>query len=235
MASERKISAEEASINVASVEVKTLVLGRKQMTLSVFRQLPSDDVIDPDSLDLAGTPWGRVNYFWAGCGSDAEHLHIVWQRDKELFRSCVSPDARNWAGWQRRRSDFFEASYQYVLERLADDFDDGYEFAREQFAHPGYGWAVSTVRVGRLRWDVEAAGEVAQLRETLLGYYGSGNGARQAWAGMVSGLRAAGKLKGLTESVDKLHSSAAEIGHFEDLLQQRYTQLLRLDQLFIAV
>lgn len=86
------ITTEQATIRTASVEVKTLTLGKKQMTLSVFRQLPREHIMDPDTMTLRGTPWGIVNYFWDGCGyckSDGEHLHVVWEKGGRLFRACV--------------------------------------------------------------------------------------------------------------------------------------------------
>jgi hypothetical protein len=87
----------DVTIQTATVSVKTLVLGKKQMTLSVFRQLPRRHIIDMDEDDmlcLLGEPWGLVNYFWDGCGyrvhdRPAEHLHVIWQLKSQLYRACV--------------------------------------------------------------------------------------------------------------------------------------------------
>jgi hypothetical protein len=100
---ERALSVEQVAISTATVQIKTLTLGRKQMTLSVFRQLPRLHPIDPATCELRGQPWGWVNYFWGDCRpvecNEAaghivygRHLHVVWQRGQELYRGCVHPD-----------------------------------------------------------------------------------------------------------------------------------------------
>ena len=83
----RKISAHEATVRTAAVEIKALTIDGKQVTLAVFRQLPKEPVINENSGNLNGLVWGRVNYFFGGCNAD--HLHVVWQTNDELFRSCT--------------------------------------------------------------------------------------------------------------------------------------------------
>lgn len=80
------IDVHSAEIKTATVEVKALVIGGKQVTLSVFRQLIKAPVVG-DGNRLLGTVWGHVNYFWGECKPD--HLHIVWQKGDELRRACV--------------------------------------------------------------------------------------------------------------------------------------------------
>lgn len=82
----RKITAHEAVVRTASVEVKALTISGKQVTLSVFRQLPEESLLDNEA-NLRGLPWGKVNYFWGDC--QPNHLHVVWQSGDRLFRSCV--------------------------------------------------------------------------------------------------------------------------------------------------
>lgn len=86
------ITVHKAEIQTATVEVKTLVISGKQMTLSVFRQLPKESIISPDG-ELAGQVWGRVNYHWGDCSAGL-HLHVVWQRGEQLFRSCTYSQGR---------------------------------------------------------------------------------------------------------------------------------------------
>lgn len=109
--SERNLSINEVAINTFTVEIKALLVGKKQMTLSVFRQLPRKEIIcinkQSRNLDLLGSPWGTVNYFW-GCGRYGKHIHVVWSdTDGNLYRACVSkvelalyhgtkPDFLNW-------------------------------------------------------------------------------------------------------------------------------------------
>jgi hypothetical protein len=85
------ITTDHATIRTATVSVKVLTLDKKQMTLSVFRQLPLRHVIDPLTMELRGTPWGHVNYFWDDSPNDPDYhrLHIIWERSGRLYRSLV--------------------------------------------------------------------------------------------------------------------------------------------------
>jgi hypothetical protein len=85
----RRITTKEATIKTAAVEVKTLTISGKQVTLAVFRQLQREDLIDPVEVQLRGVPWGLVNYFWGGC-REYSHLHVVWQDGDELRRDCIN-------------------------------------------------------------------------------------------------------------------------------------------------
>lgn len=80
------LTTQNAEITTATVEVKTLTISGKQVTLSVFRQLRERQLVSW-SGELAGTPWGYVNYHPDKCGDDPEHLHIVWQDGNALYRS----------------------------------------------------------------------------------------------------------------------------------------------------
>lgn len=87
MGSVVKIRAKEAVVKTATIAVRSLTLNSKQVTLSVFRQLIKEDLIDAETEQLRGVPWGTVNYFWGDCKDN--HLHIVWQKGEELRRACV--------------------------------------------------------------------------------------------------------------------------------------------------
>jgi len=80
----------EATVKTAIVEIKCLTVSGRQVTQSLFKQIPESDLIDEDSLTFRGVPWGRVNYH-VGCSEyTGRHLHIVWQWGDELRRSCVA-------------------------------------------------------------------------------------------------------------------------------------------------
>jgi len=83
------ITPHEAVVKTATVGIRTLTVSGKQVTLAVFRQLLNERLLDPYTADLAGVPWGRVNYFPSPCA--ANHLHIVWQTGDNLRRACVYP------------------------------------------------------------------------------------------------------------------------------------------------
>jgi hypothetical protein len=88
------LAAHEAIIQTASVNIQTLRVGKKQVTIGLFRQLPCDTLLDPETLQLRGVPWGHVNYWWdsdgsGGDGGHAEKLHVVWQLGDALKRAIV--------------------------------------------------------------------------------------------------------------------------------------------------
>lgn len=87
-----KLTVHNAEITTASVEVKTLTISGKQVTLAVFRQLREEPLIAEDGT-LNGLPWGTVNYHPDKCGSDAAHVHVVWQKGAELLRCNVKQSA----------------------------------------------------------------------------------------------------------------------------------------------
>jgi hypothetical protein len=137
----RRITTHEATVKTAAVAVKTLTISGKQVTLAVFRQLQKEDLIDEKSGDLRGVPWGTVNYFWGAC-EEGSHLHVVWQKDVELRRSCIPPlpvspywketiavlseqyiHARFAEGWRPPREDLVRFAYPYkaAVEVMAAD------------------------------------------------------------------------------------------------------------------
>ncbi len=85
-----QIDIKEAVVRTATVQIKTLAIAGKQMTLSVFRQLDRELLINDQRL-LNGIPWGRVNYhppsMWC---PDGRHLHIIWSRGNRLYRDTVT-------------------------------------------------------------------------------------------------------------------------------------------------
>ncbi|MER5473735.1 hypothetical protein [Streptomyces sp. NPDC002685] len=84
----KQLTTQNATITTASVEVKTLTISGKQVTLAVFRQLRDAPLVAGDGT-LNGEPWGIVNYHPDKCGNDPEHWHVVWQDGTELRRSAV--------------------------------------------------------------------------------------------------------------------------------------------------
>lgn len=82
----RQLTVQNASITTAAVELKTLTISGKQVTLAVFRQLREEPLIAEDGT-LNGTPWGYVNYHPDKCSDSNEHWHVVWQHGDELLRS----------------------------------------------------------------------------------------------------------------------------------------------------
>lgn len=86
--SEKKLTVFNANIRAASVSIKMLTLEAKKVTLSVFRQIEEEHIIDLKTLMLRGIPWGHVNYHWGEM--NRSELHVLWQKGTELRRSLVS-------------------------------------------------------------------------------------------------------------------------------------------------
>lgn len=85
------LTVHNAEIRTATVEIKTLTVSGKQVTLAVFRQLPRRPLIAKDKT-LNGEPWGIVNYHPdKACARRDRHLHVVWQDGPELCRDEVEP------------------------------------------------------------------------------------------------------------------------------------------------
>ncbi|MFG3136081.1 hypothetical protein ACGFZA_07645 [Streptomyces sp. NPDC048211] len=87
----RQLTTQNATITTAAVEVKTLTISGKQVTLAVFRQLKEEPLIADDGT-LRGEPWGTVNYHPDKCAAGSGHLHVVWQKGTEIRRSRVDDD-----------------------------------------------------------------------------------------------------------------------------------------------
>lgn len=83
------LNVHNAQISTVKVEIKTLTISGKQVTLALFRQLIEEVLIEEDGR-LKGVAWGTVNYHPDKCGDDAPHWHVVWQSGDELRRSKVS-------------------------------------------------------------------------------------------------------------------------------------------------
>jgi hypothetical protein len=96
------LTSQNAIVRTATVEIKTMSIGNKQVTLAVFRQLKEELVIDLKTGGLHGVPWGIVNYFWGDCQT-WPHLHVVWQKGTELRRCCMSSRCYSMPSWKSGR------------------------------------------------------------------------------------------------------------------------------------
>lgn len=81
------LNAENAQIITATVTVRALTIERRQVTLSVFRQLIEEHIVDFDVMRLRGVGWGHVRYLIEKPPDRA--IHLVWQKGNELRRCIV--------------------------------------------------------------------------------------------------------------------------------------------------
>lgn len=118
---------DHAVIHTATIDVKTIRLNKRQVTMSVFRQLDEETIFNVDGT-LAGIPWGRVNYTWKDnrLGTD---YHIVWQDGDMIKRSSVPSieRAKNWWLWVVD-NDSWASLY---VELATDGFNTGFQAYEE--------------------------------------------------------------------------------------------------------
>lgn len=112
-----------AELITAAVEVKTLTIRGKQVTLAVFRQLEETPLLLDDG-SLAGIPWGRVNYHPDKCADTGKHMHVVWQQGTELRRARVNVDREYGTFWP---VDDGYVSRRYALHQVGGVKNDFWE------------------------------------------------------------------------------------------------------------
>lgn len=122
----KQLTVHNATINTVAVEVKTLSISGKQVTLAVFRQLREEQLVADDGT-LNGQPWGFVNYHPDKCDGARAHKHYVWQRGDELLRSRVYhvPDFDPGADWSGVPTDFRPDEADRFLDGLVRDWIHG--------------------------------------------------------------------------------------------------------------
>ena len=137
---DRILTAKEATIQTVQVEIQALKVGKKQVTMGLFRQLPLKELIDPRTLKLAGVPWGYVHYWWDGDGTEArlrcKRLHVVWQEGNALQRSPCYEDPPAWvAKWfQKQQLPLMRQAFLLWLDSLP---------TLRRFPHPSAAVAVA--------------------------------------------------------------------------------------------
>jgi len=72
------IETKEATLATLSVEIQSLRVSGKQMTLAVFRQLPEGGIGEEDDGEI----WGTVRYKIKHEGN----IHLVYSKEGQLFR-----------------------------------------------------------------------------------------------------------------------------------------------------
>lgn len=74
-------------LETASISVHVLMINNRKLTLSVFRQIPYQNLLDETYIeDKKEAVLGWVNYFWNGNEGD---IHILWTYGGMLYRSVL--------------------------------------------------------------------------------------------------------------------------------------------------
>ena len=120
---QRVLTVHEATVQTVQVEIKVLKVGKKQVTMGLFRQLPLKELVDPRTLKLAGVPWGYVHYWWDGDGVEmhtGKRLHVVWQEGNELHRSPCYEHPPQWViNWfQKQQLPVMRKTFLLLLKTL---------------------------------------------------------------------------------------------------------------------
>lgn len=239
-----KITAQQAVIKTAAVEVKTLTISGKQVTLAVFRQLIEEPIINDDTIELNGTPWGTVNYHFNYCDDYGQHIHVVWQKDNELRRSIVSnqckPDRSHMGFVSNPDEDAIERlqlfakvyllirclnGHRYPIEDNCVNFTiDGFDLSVPLLKHvPNstsnliYVWGSNNSLDHRRVW---IEGELEETMEAI--------GINQEWNEQTA-------YEQLSQEIEKFKTENEKLADCRSRYTEIYGKLELLDQLFIAV
>lgn len=220
MTTGRVIHAHEATLRTASVDIKSLTVSGRQVTLAVFRQVQSELLVAEPDPELLGLPWGHVNYHPDKCGDDGEHLHVVWQKADELRRAYVS---RKVPEWERdERSDLSDIARTLVLKSLLAG-----EVCKVQ------NHVITSVRRG-MRYD-EYRSHICSYAEQFI----AGTGSQYVHQALQDHLEKECWSEYLGWTLDELAEEYPRLFKDRERRVQRYqdlyTELAALDQLFIAV
>jgi hypothetical protein len=85
----KKTTPNDATVQTLTVEVKTVLIGNRQMTWNFYRQVPWAEVVASDGT-LRGNVWGQLRacHQEKHC-ADHKHLHLLWELAGELRRGTV--------------------------------------------------------------------------------------------------------------------------------------------------
>jgi hypothetical protein len=83
------VPVKDVAIRKRQVTVEVLTIDTRQVTQSLYKQMVEGSIVDPETGELQGEVWGWVNLH-LDCNKTDEHLHVVWERDGKLRRSCMS-------------------------------------------------------------------------------------------------------------------------------------------------
>lgn len=123
------VQTEDAQITSTAVEIDTLRVSGRQLTLRTFRQIQRASVINPKThefRDEVDEIWGWVNYFWDGCSGD---IHAVYQRGNELYRCPLSYVEKSADGYLKQgQHQIFGPTPKYMptpkLEEIAKELNE---------------------------------------------------------------------------------------------------------------
>lgn len=246
----KQITVHEASIKTAAIAIKTLSIGTKQVTLAVFRQLDERDLIDPNTGELCGLPWGRINYHPDKCAEGREHLHVVWQQGESIFRANVKLKPEHGDGIRGKYSQLDGYLQQHVTSSVlkgVGSFAAVYDVKKDIYRSDFERWI--NLKGYRFCWYApNNLRQMIEAQEQREKFEAKRNGKRpeyyspEQWDNYVNGEDARIKadeddrdrLLNLTV-VDEINRLLDEVQTYESKWKLNYETLQALDLLFIAV
>ncbi|WP_322769513.1 hypothetical protein [Frankia sp. Cr1] len=233
--SRRPLTAHAAEISTATVEIKTLTVSGKQVTLAVFRQLYDEPLYDLVSWEPLGVPWCRVNYHPDKC-ADArvrDHEHVVWQKGDELRRARIDrPRAGLWDvpifGYDDEAAVCLTAG-QVPGIRIARDSDERmekYGSGRELYLALDMDGSSAEVRLGIGDRELRSA---IRYRKSFLGHRSMQEIAEERHAA------ADPDRTGCVSARAVLEARVRQCASWQIQAEQRWEEIQSLDQVFIAV
>jgi hypothetical protein len=159
------LPADEATVEERQVTIQVLTLGKKQVTQALYRQLLEQDLINPYTGLLKGTPWGWVNLH-IDCDEKQNHLHVVWEDNGLLKRSCVYASFQASSHYQRIRRNMRALTYVYAtLAALEERRLVHYDEEKLYMNVNGYAYNISLADEIRKLWDLPK--EIAEAKKLL--------------------------------------------------------------------
>lgn len=118
------IQIKEPSVKTTTVTVQNVMIGKRQLTQRVFKQIIEEDIFGDEPNSLKGEAWGFVNY-----DVNDNYKHILWvNKDGELRRCYVHKNNKsngfeeNWyvkTFWDGKIN---EHAAKYLVEQLPQLF-----------------------------------------------------------------------------------------------------------------
>lgn len=229
-----KITVEEALIKTATVEIKTLTVSGRQVTLAVFRQLQEESVIDYQLLRLNGIVWGKVNYHTPDCTNEQDrHIHLIWQSGTELRRSCVKANSAQPVIHSHQHA-LEQALYAFIVAAACEE---GLYFKKTLYEGISFNFKGIQGKIFVASSDLL----IQLLSENQ--YIGEGQGDVKNWAGKTHKQSAQECIEKLrqkitlseVEAIEKVIISQKELEAYVRDWKIFYEKLKEVQQLFIAV
>jgi len=130
-----------ASVSTLKVDVKVMRVGKKQVTMSMFRQIEEKPIFHFDGT-LAAEPWGWVNYTWKESPKDTL-FYVVYEEGGSIFRTPILGNGeQQYRGVEAMFPDY--NSLVIPINRIKDDLSYGhsayFHYQQVEEAYHDFSW-----------------------------------------------------------------------------------------------